>query len=102
MERPNDAPADGLHHALRARAFADERDEERRVGVVVRRRRVGVVGGPLPVRVEEQHPFVPADREAVARDGLAVADALEQRVPADDVLVLACVMRGAWRSETGG
>jgi hypothetical protein len=45
---------------------------------------------------------VPADREAVARDGLAVADALEQRVPADDVLVLACVMRGAWRSETGG
>jgi hypothetical protein len=40
---------------------------------------------------------VAADGEAVARDGLAVAYALQQRVPADHVLVLACV-----RFETEG
>ena len=31
-----------------------------------------------------------ADREPVARDGLAIADTLQEGVAADDVLVLAC------------
>lgn len=36
------------------------------------------------------HPLVAADREALARDGLPVANALHQAVPNDGVLVLAC------------
>jgi hypothetical protein len=45
---------------------------------------------PLAVGVEEQDPLVAANREPVARDGLAIADTLEEGVAADDVLVLAC------------
>jgi hypothetical protein len=36
------------------------------------------------------HPLVAAHSEALARDGLAVANALDQAVPNDGVLVLAC------------
>ena len=55
---------------------------------------------PLAVGVEEQDPLVAAHREPVARDGLAIADTLEEGVAADDVLVLACGAgwKGGWRA----
>mmetsp|Transcript_5859 Transcript_5859/g.26356 ORF Transcript_5859/g.26356 Transcript_5859/m.26356 type:complete len:202 (+) Transcript_5859:2439-3044(+) len=86
----NDAPAARVHHALGPRAFADECDEQRRVRVVVRRRSLlRLADAPLAVGVEEQDPLVATHREPVARDGLAIADTLEEGVAADDVLVLA-------------
>ena len=101
MKGSNDAPAARVHHALGPRAFADECDEQRRVRVVVRRRGLlGLADAPLAVGVEEQDPLVAANREPVARDGLAIADTLEEGVAADDVLVLACGAggKGGWRA----
>jgi len=80
-----------VDHALGPGSLADERDEERRVRVVVRGRSLlGLANAPLAVGVEEEDPLVAADREPVARDGLAIADTLQEGVAADDVLVLAC------------
>jgi hypothetical protein len=45
---------------------------------------------------------VSADGEPVGRDRLAVADAFQEGVSADDVLVLACRRAGRGRGEGGG
>ena len=44
----------------------------------------------LAVRVEQQHPLMAAHGEPLAGNGLTVADALDQAVSDDGVLMLAC------------